>query len=428
MKKLVYVFVFLSTCLSFSGCLKDDCEAVRTFYVWEPIWVTPGEFRVDANSIAAQALENPGKIYFYDNYVLINEVHEGIHVIDNRDPANPTFVSFIEIPGNVDMAIKDNFLYADSYVDLVTIDISDPLNIRQESRTEEVFQLNGFDPQRGYLVGFEETEQTMDIDCSNPNFGRDFWFDDFGRVLSAEANAFDAARAGAPTTSSAASIGVGGSLARFTIAFERLYAIDNMNLKVFDVAVASRPRLSSDVFVGWGIETIFPYGENLFIGANDGMYIFDNSNPDAPRQLSKFEHARACDPVYVNGDRAYVTLRDGTECQNFNNQLDIVDISNLTNPRLLVTYPMHNPHGVSFADDHLFICENDEGLKVFEASDWRGLDERMTAHLKGFTTYDVITIPSRKLAMVIGKDGFHQFDFSDPSNLQELSVIPVANK
>jgi hypothetical protein len=42
------------------------------------------------------------------------------------------------------------------------------------------------------------------------------------------------------------------------------------------------------------------------------MFIYDNSNPQAPVQLGVFQHARACDPVFASGDRAYVTLRDGT--------------------------------------------------------------------------------------------------------------------
>lgn len=56
----------------------------------------------------------------------INERFEGIHVIDNRDPSSPQNVAFLDIPGNIDLAVNGDALYADSYVDLVTIDISNP--------------------------------------------------------------------------------------------------------------------------------------------------------------------------------------------------------------------------------------------------------------------------------------------------------------
>ncbi|MBK8279937.1 MAG: hypothetical protein IPK94_07395 [Saprospiraceae bacterium] len=55
--------------------------------------------------------------------------------------------------------------------------------------------------------------------------------------------------------------------------------------------------------------------------------------------LSTFSHARACDPVYVEGDIAYITLRNGTRCENFTNELDVVDITNITSPRLIKNTP-----------------------------------------------------------------------------------------
>ena len=128
----------------------------------------------------------------------------------------------------------------------------------------------------------------------------------------------------------------------------------------------------------------------------------------------------------MDGDYAYVTLRDGRECETFTNQLDVVNIESLHAPQLLKTYPMHNPHGLSISDDLLFICEGTEGLKIFDKSDVAAIDENQQFHQKGLTTYDVITLGDKKLAMVIGEDGLYQYDFSDPTNLKELSVIPVA--
>ena len=56
-------------------------------------------------------LKQPGRIYFEDDYIYINEYYEGIHIIDNSDPSNPDKIGFIEIPGNLDLAIKGNILY-----------------------------------------------------------------------------------------------------------------------------------------------------------------------------------------------------------------------------------------------------------------------------------------------------------------------------
>ncbi|HHN47860.1 MAG TPA: hypothetical protein ENN08_02830, partial [Bacteroidales bacterium] len=54
-------------------------------------------------------------------------MNQGIHVVDNSNPASPQIISFIAIPGNYDLAIRGNILFADSYIDLVALDISDPL-------------------------------------------------------------------------------------------------------------------------------------------------------------------------------------------------------------------------------------------------------------------------------------------------------------
>jgi hypothetical protein len=63
------------------------------------------------------------KIYLKDNFIFIVERFEGIHVIDNANPETPQKLGFIRIPGNQDVAVKGQYLYADNAVDLLTIDI-----------------------------------------------------------------------------------------------------------------------------------------------------------------------------------------------------------------------------------------------------------------------------------------------------------------
>src|SRR5690606_5585000 len=143
---------------------------------------------------------------------------------------------------------------------------------------------------------------------------------------------------GAPINSTV----IGGSMARFTATSGHLYTIDGQEIKVFDVQQA-QPVLRNEVAVQWGIETLFPMAGSLFVGSNAGMYLYDITDPANPAYRSTFAHAQACDPVFVSEDIAYVTLRDGNQCQGFVNQLDVIDVSNLENPRLIRSYPMTNP-------------------------------------------------------------------------------------
>ena len=61
------------------------------------------------------------------------KIDKGIHILDNTTPANPKNVAFIDIPGNMDLAVKGDILYADLYTDLVTLDISNPLKVAVRS-------------------------------------------------------------------------------------------------------------------------------------------------------------------------------------------------------------------------------------------------------------------------------------------------------
>ncbi len=418
--RLTMLFLSGAMALSLTGCLQDECEATSTFVTFEPIYQTAAQIRQPITVEGPRVLENPGKIYVYGDYILVNEIREGIHIIDNKDPRNPVNISFINIPGNVDMVVRNNFLYADNYIDLITMDVRDPANPQMVSRTEDVFPSLGFDQTRGHLVFFREVQRTQEAPCNVPDGGW-FWRDDQVLVNAEAVNAFADAN-GARATAN----GIGGSMARFTLVDQYLYTVDDFNLRVFDLASATNPRLANTVNIGWGIETIFPYGENLFIGSQTGMFIFDNKNRTAPTMMSVFQHARACDPVFVEGNLAYVTLRDGTTCENFTNQLDIVDVSDLFNPKLLKTHRMHRPHGLSVVDQTVYLCDDDQGLKVFDASDWNDL--RTLSHLSYFTTYDVIALPDVNRAIVVGRDGLYQFDIANPAKLQELSFIPVTKQ
>jgi len=410
----------LGSILLFS-CLKDVCDESRTFVQFDPIYLSYDEIRADVSTESPRELENPGKLYVFGKYLYINEFQKGVHIYDNSDPRSPTSIGFINIPGNVDVAIKDGFMYADNYMDILTIDVNDPLESQVICRDEDVYTNYYFQESRGVLVGYRETEITAEVDCNDPNFNQDrFFVDDviFG------APEFDLNSSLGNNTRS--STGTGGSLARFSIVKDHLYVIDDFNMYIYDVGKPEKPRRANDFYVEWGIETLFSYGDNLFIGANNGMHIYSIKDAKRPQYMSVFRHATACDPVFVDDDIAYVTLRDGRECESFSNQLDVIDVSDLRNPELLKSFQMDNPQGLSVRNDRLYLCERDFGLKVFDSSEPKEVGDKMKKHLKNIHASDVIAL-SDDLLLVIGEGGLHQFDISDRDDPQELSVITAVN-
>ncbi|MCO6495078.1 MAG: hypothetical protein J5I91_05290 [Bacteroidetes bacterium] len=79
-------------------------------------------------STTPRALVHPGKIYIYNDYLLINESREGIHIYDNSNKKSPINLTFYKIPGCTDMAIKNSILYTNYGNGLLSFDISDPKN------------------------------------------------------------------------------------------------------------------------------------------------------------------------------------------------------------------------------------------------------------------------------------------------------------
>jgi hypothetical protein len=103
--------------------------------------------------------------------------------------------------------------------------------------------------------------------------------------------------------------------------------------------------------------------------------------------------------------------------------LDVVDISDLSKPKLLKTYPLTNPHGLSKEGDILIICEGADGVKFFNAADVNNI--KQLAHVKGMKAFDVIALG--KIAMVSAADALYLIDFSIPSNPVVKGSISIKN-
>ncbi|GAB3325897.1 hypothetical protein GCM10027299_24610 [Larkinella ripae] len=217
--------------------------------------------------------------------------------------------------------------------------------------------------------------------------------------------------------------GTGGSMARFAVAGNYLYVVNHNSLLVYDVQKTADPNRLQKVPLDFGVETIFPYNNHLFIGTQTGMYIMNLDNPASPRQTALYRHIFSCDPVVAQGNYAYVTLRNGTACNTGPNRLEVVDISNLSNPVQVNSIDMINPHGLGIDGNLLFVSEGDAGLKVFDATDPVKL--KLIKTFTDIRSYDVI--PNRSVLIVTGKDGIFQYRYDASQQLTLLSKLPVEN-
>jgi len=164
MKQKHYILQMMMLLIIVASSCTD--KVFETFTANAPVYLGYEDLRSAVKMTSSRELNYPGKIYFKDQYLFINEKMKGVHVLDVSNPANPQNKGFIEIPGNIDIAIKDNILYADSYTDLVSIDISNFSGIKEVGRVEKVFPytlpvydtkypLAEIDEKKGVVTGWE---------------------------------------------------------------------------------------------------------------------------------------------------------------------------------------------------------------------------------------------------------------------------------
>jgi len=433
MKKLA--LVFFAGFIIFSGC-RDTVTETITYFINEPVLMSDVEFR---NSVKTgtepRAICNYGKMCFYEGYIYISESEKGIHIINNSNPSAPQNIAFIELIGNADLAIRNGKLYADAYMDLVWFDINDPSDPQFNGRLENVFAAyrpmpstgNGFGidydmcyntdgTSKGVIVGWKLSQRTETITSE-----RGGWW---GGWYNEKDMGFNDVAAPGAGGSGGSSVGINGSMSRFAQYNDYLYAVINNYMNIIDLSGDEPYKPTNDFYIGYNVETIFNYKNNMFMGTPSGMVIYSVEDPLKPEFMSWTTHVMGCDPVVVENDIAYVTIHSGNVCGSNFNQLEILDVSNVKNPSLIVTYAMTMPKGLGIDNGTLFVCDN--GLKIFNASNPQTIMANLLAHYSGMEGYDVIAFEN--VLMMIAEDGLYQYDYSDLSKISLLSKLPFEKK
>lgn len=424
--KTIRIFPILLIFAAFSSCMDKMTE---DFTANSPVYMTYEELRSAVKTSTSRELRKPGKIYFKDTYIYVVEELEGIHVINIANPAAPQNITFIEIPGCIDIAIRNSTLYADSYVDLVAIDISNLDNINEIARKESVFpytvpqptdvnyRMVNVDSGKGVVVDWELKRVKKEIEY--------IYYPVYPVYESADYALSNSGRYTGASSSPGSSFGIGGSMARFGLYDDYLYAVDSYQCYIFDISNDALPESFSKQNAGSQIETMFIYDGHMFLGAMGGMYIYSLESPTVLKKVGQFWHVTSCDPVVIDDGYAYITLRGGQLCRSVNNSLEVVKLSNnYATSELIASFALTSPYGLGIDGKYLFVCDGDDGLKVFDATDKLKIGQNKIAAFPDINTYDVI--PLDGVLFMIGQDGFFLYDYSDIENITLKGSIPVA--
>lgn len=406
-----------------NGC-NDRIKSTVSYTVNDPVYVPFLEFRATKAVNAPQAMVNPGKICLYGNYLFVNEISKGIHVIDNSNPADPTPVAFIELLGNIDITVSNNILYADSFIDLVCFDISNPAKPIESGRAEDVFPnvlpatgnvypIKEADFTKGVIVDWEVKTITVEEEFRYYYHCPSCKFLEF-----ADRHSWSSLGTAYNTTPSPTS--VTGSMSRFAVYNNYLYVVNNNMLKVFSL-VGNSVLKGHEQYLSWNVETVFPYDHKLFLGTTTGLLIYDLANPAVPAYRSSLTHVMGCDPVVVQGNYAYVTIRGGNFCGQKLSLLDVIDISNPSAPTLKASFSMDEPYGLGIDGNTLFVC--DQGLAIYDATNPVLAGSKLIKRFSSIHGFDVI--PYNGVLILIGNDGLYQYDYSDIQNIKQLSALQI---
>lgn len=220
-----------------------------------------------------------------------------------------------------------------------------------------------------------------------------------------------------------AGTGKAGSTARFAVTDNFLYLLDEYQVKVFSFVSGTFKQVGgSSTFVS--AETIFATDDFLFLGASDGMYIYSIADRASPAFVFQYQHIRAFDPVVVQGNRAYVTMRSDTTGNFRADVLEIIDISDPRQPALIEDYPVPSPYGLAIDGAVVFVCEGDNGLEVYDVTDEHAM--RLIKYWRDFSAMDVIMKDG--VATVTGNDGIFQFSYGDVGDdVTLVGEIPVGD-
>lgn len=408
MKLKSLIFILLS--VVFFSCNNDKVE-YEIITVATPDVMSKAEFRTSVEVLGPQNIEEAGKIYAYGNYIFVNDKFQGIHIIDNTNPVLPQAIAYIKLPGNVDISIKNNYLYADSSVDLVVFDISNINGISQVARLEDVFN----------VYDYQIPVETQEVNWGNFNFDDQIivgWTVTQERREIVENDVDIFLEGGGDLASN--DVGTGGSLARFQIVDDYLYTVGSFEMTIFDISNLEQPTLANTQYPGWNIETMFQAEGYLYLGGTNGMYIYGLDNPSSPDFISEFVHWEGCDPVVVKGDYAYLTLRGGNLCGQEESVLEVIDISNKSYPELVATYILENPYGLGIKDELLFVCDGTAGLKVFDRTD--PVELSMVSSFEDIHAKDVI--PLEDVLLMIGDEVLYQYEYTE-NGINQISTFQL---
>lgn len=393
-----------------SGCSNDLSEVV-TYKINQPVFMDIDDFRNSVKVTSqAQHISRFRDVCIFENYIYLSEPQKGIHIIDNSNPSNPKNIGFIHIIGNSDISISNSTLYADSYIDLLSFDISNPSAPKLKERKMNVFPEAM--PSARNEFGYDYTP------CHNPENKYKIVIDWELNEISEEVkyygesdysnNIYD------PASQNQFNI---KQYQHFSIYNDLLYTVVKDTMRIFNL-YTNENKLESKpintIAIGWNAKAIFNYNMYLYANTPSGLIRYSLENPIYPQYIDRISDISGNYDLIIEDNFIFASIRKNqVEVTDSNSgKLVIMDLHNPKSP--LATYQMKNPRGITLTKQYLFICDN--GLKIYDRENLANI--RLLATYNDINGYHIFMYA--KYLMVITTDGLYQYDYS---NIQDLKLV-----
>lgn len=183
MKETLPLFLLFYSLL-WGSCDDQLCLREVTYVRAMPVFASLEELRRDLSNTRIAEILNPGKMIRRNRLLFVADIDRGIHIFNPGKNSSREHINFISIPGIRDFLIDEYTLVANSYYDILTIDIQNPETAQLIQREKSAFPIPFYNDRGQPVVGFQLSEYTEKVHCDSPLYdGEIYFFDALGNMI-----------------------------------------------------------------------------------------------------------------------------------------------------------------------------------------------------------------------------------------------------
>lgn len=418
------LFVIALFSMFFFISCEEKIDSELRYEAYEPVYMTRTKLENSIKILQPQKIHSIGKVVSHNNYIFVNDPGKGIHIINNRKPKAPKTVTFLQIPGNYDITIQNNLLFADNATDLLVFSIKNintpVLLSRSKNAFEEVFPEGNphffhLDPHLGIIVDWKLQYVVEKLDSDGfPEF-----FASNGNTIELTTTDFSKKHITRPFHPS----GLSNSLSRIRVNNSQVYTLFGKNIGVYQFTNPLSPIKQNTITTNKTAETLFLHKNMLFAVGKKETQFFSLEKPESPAYLSSTEHWTSSSSAVLHNEQVFLTHRSNSNNSAESDQLSVLDLQNVYEPKVQFIFAMTNPLGLALYQQHLYICDGNAGLKIHKSNTSRKMTSRAEMQYPEIHAVDII--PLDNTLLLIFDDRIKQYAVEKNNTLKEISLIPI---